>query len=155
MKMKDVLEGYDYDLPLMDALNDPELPAFRRVLAGALLGEGLDVGYFATQEMAEAYTDLWSDSRKGVRYGEGYLAFEAILKDKNPLQMRLWYLTCERDLFATMQDMMWLKILAHRRGAMARVIRETGLPVVHVSARNLVAGKTAADMMADQSVWNS
>ncbi|EJU09353.1 hypothetical protein LH128_29399 [Sphingomonas sp. LH128] len=101
MKMKDVLEGYNYDLPLMDAMNDAELRPFRRLLAGALMGESLDAGYFATREMADAYFDLWNDVRKGVRYGEGYLAFEEILKDKNPLQMKLWYLTCERDLNET------------------------------------------------------
>ncbi|ALR22851.1 MULTISPECIES: hypothetical protein [Sphingobium] len=154
MKMKDVLEGYNYDLPLMDAMNDVELRPVRRLLAGALMGESLDAGYFATREMADAYFDLWNDNRKGVRYGEGYLAFEEILKDKNPLQMKLWYLTCERDLQETVKDMRWLAILANRRAYMARAVRESGAPVLHVSARNLVAGKTPAELVADQTVWN-
>jgi len=154
MKMKDVLEGYNYDLPLMDAVNDVELRHIRRLLAGALMGEGLDVAYFATRELEEAYVDLRNDVRKGVRYGEGYLAFEEILKDKNPLQMKLWYLTCERDLSETVKDMHWLVGLAHQRGLMARAVREAGVPVVHVPARNLVAGKTPAELVADQTVWN-
>jgi hypothetical protein len=118
------------------------------------MGESLDAGYFATREMADAYFDLWNDDRKGVRYGEGYLAFEEILKDKNPLQMKLWYLTCERDLKETVKDMRWLAILANRRAYMARAVRESGAQVLHVSARNLVAGKTPAEMVADQTVWN-
>ena len=154
MKIKEVLAGYDYDLPLMDALNDPEQSTARRILAGALVGEGLDSAYFAVQELCEAYASLWADARKGIRYGEAYLAFEAILTDKHPLQMRLWYLTCERDLRETVEDMVWLRNLAYRRGAMARAVRDAALPVVHVPARNLVAGKTAAMMMDEQAVWN-
>ena len=154
MKMKDVVEGYNYDPPLMDAMNGAELRPFRRLLAGALMGESLDAGYFATREMADAYFDLWNDVRKGVRYGEGYLAFEEILKDKNPLQMKLWYLTCERDLNETVKDMRWLAILANRRGYMARAVRESGADVLHVAARNLVVGKTPAELVADKTVWN-
>lgn len=154
MKMKDILEGYDYDLPLRDAVNDVELRPVRRLLAGALMGESLDSGYFATREMADAYFDLWNDDRKGVRYGEGYLAFEEILKDKNPLQMKLWYLTCERDLKETVKDMRWLATLANRRAYMARAVRESGAQVLHVAARDLVPGKTPAEMMSDQKVWN-
>lgn len=154
MKMKGILEGYNYDLPLMDAVNDVELRPVRRLLAGALMGEGLDSGYFATREVADAYFDLWNDDRKGVRYGEGYLAFEEILKDKNPLQMKLWYLTCERDLRETVKDMRWLATLANRRAYMARAVRESGAQVLHVAARDLVPGKTPAEMMSDQKVWN-
>lgn len=154
MKMKDVLERYNYDLPLMDAVNDVELRPVRRLLAGALVGESLDAGYFATREMADAFYDLWNDVCKGVRYGEGYLAFEEILKDKNLLQMKLWYLTCERDLKETVKDMRWLAILTNRRAYMARAVRESGAQVLHVSARNLVASKTPAELVADQTVWN-
>ncbi|WP_327195325.1 hypothetical protein, partial [Sphingomonas sp. LH128] len=154
MKMKDVLEGYNYDLPLSDAMNDVELRPVRRLLAGALMGESLDAGYFATREMADAYYDLWNDVRKGVRYGEGYVAFEEILKDKSPLQMKLWYLTCKRDLKETVKDMRWLAILANRRAYMARAVRESGAEVLHVAARNLVVGKTPAELVADQKVWN-
>ena len=68
--------------------------------------------------------------------------------------MKLWYLTCERDLKETVKDMRWLAILANRRAYMARAVRESGAQVLHVSARNLVAGKTPAEMVADQKVWN-
>lgn len=147
MKMKEVMRGYDYDMPLLDALGDPELSVARRVLAGAMIGEGLDTAYFATCEMVEAIGALEVDRMKGVRVGEGVLVMEEILKDKNPLQMKLWHLVCERAVCEAMLDLAWLKSLTYRRGRMARVLRDENLSVEYVPARDLVAGPTAADMM--------
>ena len=147
MEMKVVLHGYDYDLPLLDALNDPELSVSRRLLAGAVIGEGLDTGYFATCEIFEAFVALEIDARRKVKHGEGYLQLEEILQAKNPLQMRLWHLVCERAIGEAMVDLGWLKSLTYRRGRMARVLRDEKLPVQYVPARDLVAGPTAADLM--------
>ncbi len=60
MKVQDVMRGYDYDLPLLDVLNnnekdengDPQVSVDRRVLAGATVGIGLDVVSTAEQNQA-------------------------------------------------------------------------------------------------------
>ncbi|WP_242121202.1 hypothetical protein [Sphingomonas lacusdianchii] len=151
MNMKEVMQGYDYDLPLLDTLNavdDPDITVHRRLLAGAAIGEGLDTAYFATCEMAEAFVALECDARRNIAHGEGFLLLEDILQAKNPFQMRLWYLLNERPIGAAMIDLAWLKSLTYRRGRMARVLRDEKLPVEYVPARDLVAGTTAADMMA-------
>lgn len=147
-KLKDHLRIYDYDLPLFDALNDSSLSLSRRLLAGAAIGQGLDTAYLATCEMVEAFGALEIDARKNVRHGEGYLLLEDILRSKNPLQMRLWYLIDERPIGEALADLAWLKTLTYQRGRMARAVRDQNLPVEYVQARDLVPGPTAADMMA-------
>ncbi len=92
MKLRDAMRSYDYEMLLVDALNDPTLSTSRRLLAGAVIGEGLDTAYFATSELLEAFVELESDVRRGERHGQGFLSLEEILQAKNPLQMRLWYL---------------------------------------------------------------
>ncbi|WP_288806593.1 hypothetical protein [uncultured Novosphingobium sp.] len=147
MKVKDALDGYDYDLPLMDALDNPGLSITRRVLAGAMIGEGLDTAYFATGEMVEAFVALKIDARRKVRHGEGFLALEAILADKNPFQMRLWYLLYDKAIREAMFDLAWLRGLAYERGRMAQVLREEALPHQYIADRDLVDDTTAAEMM--------
>ena len=93
MKMKDALQGYDYDLPLQDAWNDPELADTRRLLAQLTRGVGLDAAYYGTVEMLEAFEALEADHRAGVTFGEGHLSIEAILDARSTFQMRLWYLS--------------------------------------------------------------
>lgn len=147
MKLKQAMAGYDYELPLMDVLNDPELPVTRRLLAGATVGESLDTAYFATCEMLEAFTDLLNDMRRDDRHGEGYLALEEILQAKNPFQMRAWYLVHELEVSAAVVELAWLKTLTYQRGKMAAVLREQQLSLWYTPARDLVGGPTAADWM--------
>ncbi len=147
MNVKDAMDGYDYDLPLMDALDNPELSVTRRVLAGAMIGEGLDTAYFASSEMAEAFLALATDARHKIRHGEGFLALESILTQKNPFQMRLWYLLAEKALGETVFDLVWLQNLAYARGRMAQILRAEALPLRYVPERQLVEGVSAADLM--------
>lgn len=147
MDVKDALEGYDYDLPLMDALDNPGLSVTRRVLAGAMIGEGLDTAYFATGEMVEAFLALAADVRRKARHGEGYLALEEILTEKNPFQMRLWYLLGEKAISEVVFDLVWLKGLAYQRGRMARVLREEALPLQYIPDRELVDSASAAELL--------
>lgn len=92
MKFKDAMRGYDYDLPLLDALNDPQLSVDRRVLAGATIGVGLDIAYFAIRELEEAFAALAHDHNNGVEQGAGFEEVAEILKAQSPFQMRLWHL---------------------------------------------------------------
>ena len=147
MKLKQAMAGYDYELPLMDVLNDPELSVTRRLLAGAAVGESLDTAYFAVCELLEAFGDLLNDMRRDERRGQGYLALEEILRAKNPFQMRVWYLVHELEARAAAVELAWLKTLTYQRGRMTAVLREQQLPVWYTPARDLVSGPTAADWM--------
>ena len=149
MKMKDVMRSYDYELLLIDALNDSTEPTCRRLLAGALVGEGLDTAYFATAELLEAFVEIEADVRAGERHGQGFLSLEEILRAKNPLQMRLWYLLHEVAIPQAMLDLAWLKTLAFQRGRSAALLREQRLPFHYTQARDLIDGPTAADWMLE------
>lgn len=81
MKLKDAMRGYDYDLPLKDALNDRELSVDRRVMAGATVGIGLDVAYLSVCQLEEAFAALAMDLSNGVEQGRGYEDLADILKD--------------------------------------------------------------------------
>jgi hypothetical protein len=148
MKMKDSLDGYDYELPLMDALADPDLPVRRRLLAGATVGIGLDIVHFAVSEMTEAFWLLKDETERGKNCSEGYLMLEAILEEKNAFQMRLWHLLDETPLNDAAYDLAWLKALTYQRGQMANSVRKAGLPVIYASAADLLADPTAASIMA-------
>ena len=154
MKLKQALVGYDYELPLMDVLNDPELPVSRRLLAGAAIGEGLDTAYFATCELLEAFGDLLNDIRRGEHHGEGYLALEDILQAKNPFQMRAWYLVHELEVGAAMVELAWFKTVTYQRAQMAGLLREQKVPHWYTPARDFVGGPTAADWMANVTERN-
>jgi hypothetical protein len=148
VKMQDSLDGYDYELPLMDALADPELPVRRRLLAGATIGIGLDIAHFAVSEMAESFWMLKDEMERGKNCSEGYLMIEAMLEEKNAFQMRLWHLLDETPLKDAAYDLAWLKALTYQRGRMAYCVRKAGLPVVYASAADQLADKTAASIMA-------
>ena len=53
----DYLTGFDFSLPLIDAVNDPDIADVRSEIAALALEEGLDSGYYETQELAEAFLE--------------------------------------------------------------------------------------------------
>ncbi len=152
MKLTDAMKSYDYDLPLLDALNDPELSPDRRVLAGSLIGEALDKAYLSVGEMEEAFSTLANDLARNVHDGEGRAMVEAILADRLPLQMRLWYVLHETELTQAAQDLGWLKALAYRRGRMTAVMQEANLPARYWTTAEGRGGPTAAQLVAGASV---
>ncbi len=152
MKLADAMKSYDYDLPLLDALNDRELSPDRRVLAGALIGEALDKAYLSVGEMEEAFATLANDVARNVRDGEGRAMIEAILRDRVPLQMRLWYALHETELTQAAQDLAWLKALAYRRGRMTAVMQQASLPPRYWTTAEGRGGPTAAEIVEAASV---
>lgn len=152
MKLADAMKSYDYDLPLLDALNDKDLSPDRRVLAGALIGEALDKAYLSVGEMEEAFSTLANEFARDVRDGEGRAMIEAILGDRVPLQMRLWYVLHETELTQAAQDLAWLKALAYRRGRMTAVVREANLPARYWTTAEGRGGPTAAEIVAGAAV---
>ncbi|RYF12256.1 MAG: hypothetical protein EOO77_17745 [Oxalobacteraceae bacterium] len=157
MKVQDMMRGYDYGLPLYDVLNnsginengDPEISTDRRVLAGATIGIGLDVAYFAITEMQEAFTALASETSSGMSRSEGYRGLEEILCDKNPFQMRLWYLLYDTPIERAITELSWLQSLTYRRGRMCIVVREHKLPVTYATNAQLCESLTAAQLMGN------
>ena len=53
----DYLATFDFNLSLIDAVNDRDLTGVRSEIAALALGEGLDSGYYETQELAEAFLE--------------------------------------------------------------------------------------------------
>lgn len=147
MKITEVLERYDYDLPLMDALNDSEISPDRRTLAGATMGVCLGTAYFGVSEMEEAFAQLADDEEHDRRHGEGYLAMEAILEEQRPFQMRLWHLLYESSLDQAVGDLRWLKMVVYQRAQMANALRDAGVDHRHRTAEEGREGKSAAELM--------
>lgn len=148
MKINDVLQGYDYDLPLMDALNDPQLSPDRRVLAGATLGVNLSTAYYAVTEVEEAFAQLADDQDQGRAIGEGYLALEAILEARSPYQMKLWHLISDMSLDQSVSDLRWLKMTVYQRARMANAVSEAGVEQRYWTSDEGRVGKSAAELMA-------
>ncbi|WP_255245664.1 hypothetical protein [Sphingobium sp. D43FB] len=69
--MRARLTNYDFNLPLIDAVNDPDMPDIRCELAALSLGQGLDSGYYAAKEMADAVTLIWSEAQDQVPLSHG------------------------------------------------------------------------------------
>ncbi|GLT01043.1 hypothetical protein GCM10007897_24340 [Sphingobium jiangsuense] len=59
------LADYDFNLPIEDAVADPDLPAVRARLASLARGEGLDGGYYEAQELAEAFLEAAREANAG------------------------------------------------------------------------------------------
>lgn len=148
MKLKQALQNYDYDLPLLDALNDPELSPDRRVLAGATIGVCLGQAYFAVSELEEAFALLADDEEHGRRVGEGYLAMEAVLEGQHAYQMRLWHLINEVSLDQAVSDLRWLKALVHQRGQMTGTMAAAGIDPRYWTGEEGREGRSAAELMA-------
>ncbi|KAJ8134832.1 hypothetical protein OY671_011955, partial [Metschnikowia pulcherrima] len=51
------LAGFDFNSPLVDAVNDLDIADVRSEIAASALGEGLDGGYYEAQESAEAFSE--------------------------------------------------------------------------------------------------
>ena len=130
LSIKALLEPYDWNLPLLDALNDQSLSADRRALAVAAMRQGLDDGYYAAAELLEAFRALEDDIDTGVRpdtYSEGEDRLKHILEaDGDDYQRRLYYLLAERPVADAARDLEWLVALMKARAGMYRALGRVG-----------------------------
>jgi hypothetical protein len=152
MKMRDVLRNYDYDLPLMDVLNDPEKPPCTRMMAAALMGQDLNTAYYATVEVLEAFEQLQADYENKVHPGEGFAMMEAILKDRNPLQMRLWHMLDDASFEVAIMVLREAKQLAYDRGRMCRVLVREGFSGRYYTYASALEEPNAHDLMSKLEV---
>ena len=123
------LTWYNFELPLSDALNDPELDPVRRALASIAIGTSLDDGHLAAAELAVAARQLSTDRAAGIpdQAGEGVRRLRSILAaDCDDYQRALWYSVsrCPPDLAA--DHLAWLAELTRARASMFLAIRGSG-----------------------------
>ena len=123
------LAWYDFELPLRDALNDPELDLVRRALAPIAVGTSLDDGHLAAAELAGAARQLATDRAAGVpdQAGEGVRRLRSILvAECDDYQRALWCTVsrCRPDLAA--DHLAWLAELMRARASMFLAIRGSG-----------------------------
>lgn len=147
MHWTDTLKRHDFDLALVDVLDNKELAPETRVLAGAAVGVELDLAWLSCGELLEAFEDLQRDVASGVKRGEGYAALDAILKDANPFQMRLWYLLSDTSIDLAVEQLRWLKKLLFDRGRVSFMLRDAGVPQQQWAHEDALEGQNAADIM--------
>lgn len=123
-----MLYGYDFELPLRDALNDPGLDPTRRALAALAIGTRLDDGHLAALELAGAAEQLAVDRKAGLsdEAGQGAARIRTILgAECDNYQRALWYAVSRQAPEAAAGHLRWLTRLMRGRTAMFRVIRES------------------------------
>ena len=130
LSMKALLEPYDWNLPLKDALDDSFLSADRRALAAAAMRQDLDDGYYAAAELLEAFRALEVDIDASVGEdapSEGDARIRHVLDGEgDDYQRRLYYLLAERAVADAVSDLEWLVALMRGRAGMVRVLRKVG-----------------------------
>lgn len=123
-----MLYGYDFELPLRDALNDPGLEPARRALAALAIGTRLDDGHLAALELAEAAEKLAADRKAGIsdEAGQGAARVRTILSAScDDYQRALWYAVSRQAPEAAAGHLRWPAGLMHGRAAMFRVTRDS------------------------------
>lgn len=102
------LAGFDFDLPLVDAVNDPDLADARSVLAARALGEGLDAEYYEARELTEIFLDAAREANSGN------------IDPDSPARVR--FRTCWTAIFpiSARCSMWWRR--CHWRGGLASVL---------------------------------
>lgn len=128
--MRTWLETYDFNLPLLDALNDPEIKDVRVQLAALSLGEGLDSGYYEAAELADAVAAMWSEAQDQVRYrlSEAKIALADLLDRAGPgYQLSLYSVVKSLPPSAAAHHLSWLAGQMKTRADMFRVIRDAGV----------------------------
>jgi hypothetical protein len=124
-----LLGGYDFNLPLHDALADPTLSPDRRALAAVSMRQGLDDALFSAHELLEAFRTIETDHRLGVApdASEGAAAINAILvADGDDYQRRLHWMLSEVAVADAISDLVWLTELLRGRAVMHRTVQEIG-----------------------------
>ncbi|MBV1686429.1 hypothetical protein KRR38_01765 [Novosphingobium sp. G106] len=64
--MRAWLATYNYNLPLLDVVNDPDANDIDARLAALSLGESLDSGYYDAEALADAVSHLWAEVACGI-----------------------------------------------------------------------------------------
>ena len=128
--MPALLTGYDFNLPLRDALDDATLSADRRALAAVSMRQGLDDAYLSAHALLEAMRVCETDARLRVRpeRSEGRDMIDALLTaEGDDYQRRLYWIVSELPIGDAVCDLVWLTALLEARARMYRTIGEVGI----------------------------
>jgi hypothetical protein len=122
----DYLAGFNFDLPLVDAVNDPNLAEVRSQLAALALGEGLDGGYYDAQELAEAFLDAAREANAGIADPDspGRVRLAEILERGQTYQRCLFDAVAMLPLADAASHFVWLTGVMRERADMYRPVME-------------------------------
>lgn len=125
----DYLATFDFNIPLIDAVNDPDLPGVRSELAALALGEGLDSGYYESQELAEAFLDAAREDNAEITDPDSPARkrLAEILDRGSPYQRRLFDKVAALPLADAASDLVWLAALMRGRADMYRPVEAARL----------------------------
>ena len=126
------LAAFDFDLPLVDAVNDPDLADVRSELAALALGEGLDGGYYEVQELADAFLEAAREANAEITDPDspGRERLADILERNSPYQRRQFDAVAALPLADAASHLVWLTGVMRERADMYRPVTQA-----RVSAR--------------------
>lgn len=120
------LTGFDFNLPLTDAVNDPDLADVRSQLAAVALGEGLDGGYYEAQELAEAFLEAAREANAGITNPDSPARerLVEILDRNSPYQRGLFNTVSTLPLADAASHLVWLTGVMRNRADMCRPVEQ-------------------------------
>lgn len=132
------LSDYDFNLPLIDALNNPGLSVTCRLLAGASMDTQLSDGYYSAMQVLEAfrYLEADKDARVDPEESIGSAMIDHLLAGEgDDYQRRLYYLVSEAPVSETVNDLRWLTDLLATRVGMLKVFDKHHLRIPELPGR--------------------
>ncbi|WP_069207475.1 hypothetical protein [Sphingomonas panacis] len=124
-----LLETYDFDLPLLDVIEDPASDERQRKLASISLKQGLDGGYYESRQLADLTLGVASDNDLGLDMLESKAAqdlMELIACPACHYQRSLHEAVADLTFVEALAYFRWLADLMGNRADMYRVIQATG-----------------------------
>ncbi len=120
------LATFDFDLPLIDAVNDPDLVGVRSELAAFALGEGLDSGYYEAQELAEIFQEAAREADAGITDANSPARNQLadILDRSSSYQRRLFDAVATLPLADAASHLVWLTGVMRERADMYRPVAQ-------------------------------
>ena len=120
----DYLASFDFNLPLIDAVNDPDLAGVRSQIAALALREGLDSGYYDTQELAEAFLEAAREANAEITDPNSPARdrLADILDRGSSYQRLLFDAVATLPLADAASDLVWLAAVMRNRADMYRPV---------------------------------
>lgn len=114
------LANYDFNLPLDDAVADPDIVPVRRKLAAIARPEGLDGGYYEAQELAEVFLEAAREANAEITDPDSpaRVRMTDLLDRAAPYQQALFETVWRLPLADAASHLVWLSDLMKNRADM-------------------------------------